>query len=79
MPMLAMAMPGNIDCSDPGYAFLPSCAKPGKPGFMSAAEYEKLRVQHDTVMCNKAKLACKRLANPAQRQACLAHVTELRC
>ena len=79
LPGPAAAMPGNIDCSDPGYSFLPSCSAPGKPGFMSAADYEKLRVQHDTVMCNKAKIACKRL-RPADRQTrCLAHVDDLGC
>jgi hypothetical protein len=78
MSMSAHAAPGDIDCSDPAHANMPSCDKKGNPDLPSAAERERRQVQQETIRCNKAKLACKKKPL-AQREKCVQQVEENIC
>jgi hypothetical protein len=78
LSMSAQALPGDIDCSDPAQANLPSCDRRGTPSLPSAAERERRQAQQDTIRCNKAKLACKKKP-VAQRQKCIQQVEENIC
>ena len=61
----------EVDCSSPAYSNLPGCDNRGDPQLPSAERQEQYRERRDTILENKAKLACEKKKTPAERQKCL--------